>query len=137
MVLCVPKRSWSKTSNKDLKRKCIDLAKKICRYEGVCKKCGRTREAGWQIHAAHIIPVTYANTCADTYNLIPLCAACHSMGANSMHDNPIHFAEWFNSQYPERYKLLWAIARSVRKNDWEMVLIKLKAEFKLKQYGNP
>jgi hypothetical protein len=57
------------------------------------------------------------------------------MGANSAHDNPLLFAEWFNKVYPGRFELLWAIARTVKKNDWELILIQLEQEYKLKVYG--
>ena len=127
MQVLKPTRSRMKAT----KKKCIDLAKKIVRSEGVCRKCGRTKTAGYQIHAAHILPVTYANTCASTYNMLPLCAACHSMGPNSAHQNPHSFVLWFEEQFPGRYKLLQAIAQTHKKNDWGMIYLALLEEEKL------
>lgn len=134
-LFTVPKPRKSKT--KSQKKACIELAKRICRIGGVCIKCGRSKAQGWQIHAAHIMPVTYANTCASTYNLIPLCAACHSMGPRSAHQNPHEFVLWFEERFPGRYKLLQAIANTHKSNDWSMIYLALLQEEKLKKYSNP
>lgn len=129
-ILCLP------GDNRRLKKKCVELAKKICRMGGTCIKCGRTKAQGFQIHAAHILPVTYANTCADMYNLIPLCAACHSVGGRSAHQNPHEFVLWFEKMFPGRYQLLQAIAYTKKKNDWAMIYVALQQEEKLKKFGN-
>lgn len=126
--VCLP------ASNKAMKKKCIELAKKIVRSQGFCAKCGRTKEQGYQIHGAHIIPVTYANTCAMTYNILNMCAACHSMGGESAHQNPHSFVLWFEKTFPGRYTLLQSIAQTHKKNDWGMIYLGLKQEEKKMLY---
>jgi hypothetical protein len=122
-------------STKTVKKKCIELAKKICRLKGVCEKCGRTKKQGWRMHAHHIIPVTYAHTAALTSNLISLCASCHSMGPNSIHQSSFaaaEFTEWFNNKYPGMYLILRTIAQNKSKVDWNLVYIGLQYEWKMK-----
>jgi len=126
LMKCLPE------STKATKKKAIDLAKKICRLEGICLKCGRTKAQGWRIHAHHIIPVTFGHTAALTSNLICLCAACHSTGGHAAHQNPIEFSNWFNESFPGKYDVLRTIAHNKSKVDWNLVYIGLQHEWKMK-----
>jgi hypothetical protein len=91
-----------KTSDK---KKAIDMAKLVAKERDgyVCQKCGRSREQGWTMHAAHIMPVSWSGTCADPENMLTLCATCHSMGKTSAHDDPVNFGRWFDEHYPGLY----------------------------------
>jgi hypothetical protein len=131
MIYPVPKKLCLPADRKKTKKQCVELAKKIVRSKGFCEKCGRTKQQGWQIHAAHILPVNYANTCAMTLNIIPLCASCHSVGRKSAHQNPHEFVVWFDQKYPGRYQLLNSIAQGNKKNDWSMIYIGLKLEWEM------
>ena len=112
------------------RKKCIELAKKISKERAnyICEKCGRSKKQGWQMHGAHIIPVNYSGTCADPYNILCLCAACHSIGGKSAHQNPVEFSRWLDNRFPDRYDKLWLIANSINKIDWIGLEIKLKIE---------
>lgn len=115
------------------KGKAIELAKKIAKtranYE--CEKCSRTKAQGWQMHGAHILPVTWAKTAANPDNILCLCGACHSLGGKSQHQNPIPFARWFEQKWPGRYDELERIAIDYSQNpfpkiDWSYELEQLK-----------
>lgn len=119
------------------KAKAIDIAKKIARARDgyQCQKCSRNKAEGWQMHGAHIIPVTWAATAADPENLLTLCARCHSMGPDSSHQNPVMFGRWFDEHYPGLYDRMMAKAVAYSQNpfpkiDWDLKLAELKAELK-------
>ena len=92
-------------TQKSAKENAIKLAKQISKtrqnYE--CEKCDKTLARGWQMHGAHIMPVTWAKTAAMPENILCLCASCHSMGSNSQHQDPIPFSRWFDAKWPGRY----------------------------------
>lgn len=124
----------SAKTQKWYKEKAVELAKTLVKQRAnyVCEKCGSSREAtGKQMHGAHIMPVTWAATAADPYNLLCLCASCHSMGPNSSHQNPIPFGRWFDEKFPGRFDALQnkAVTYSQTrfpKIDWEEVYNNLK-----------
>lgn len=114
----------------------IKLAKDIAKLRDgyICQKCYRSKEQGWAIHGAHIMPVTYGGTAADPENILSLCAKCHSMGKTSAHQDPVGFGNWYESMYPGKYKKLRNKAIKYDKNpfpkiDWEELrqdLLKIK-----------
>lgn len=116
------------------KEKSVELAKSIVknRHEYTCEICGRSRENnGVQIHGAHIKPVTYSATAAEPYNILSLCAGCHSVGAKSQHQDPVPFSRWLDDTYPGRYDHLHEKAISYSQNpfpkiDWQEKLDELK-----------
>lgn len=122
-------------SQKAAKANAIKLAKIISKtrqnYE--CEKCDKTLAQGWQMHGAHIMPVTWAKTAAMPENILCLCAACHSMGSNSQHQDPIPFSRWFDDKWPGRYDELRKLAVDYSQNpkpkiDWVEVLDGLKQQ---------
>ena len=115
---------------KHSKQSCIDLAKKIVRESGdTCERCHKQSPV---FHAAHIMPVTYAATCADLDNLLRLCPSCHSVGPKSSHQNPASFGIWLNDEFPGRYERLEKKAHGYAKNklkiDWNEVWEELKLD---------
>lgn len=90
------------------KQKAVILAKLIAknRDNWTCIKCGRSKEEGWTMHGAHIMPVEWDGTAADPENIICLCATCHSMGRKSAHEDPIEFARWYDETFPGKYDKL-------------------------------
>jgi hypothetical protein len=78
------------------------------------------------------MPVTYAATAADLYNLLRLCPACHSVGPRSAHQNPASFGIWMNQKFPGRYEeleekaLAYGAASRKVKIDWNEVWEELK-----------
>lgn len=124
------------------KGKAVDEAKLIAKLRAgyKCEKCPKTKEDGWQMHGAHIIPVGYNGTAADPDNILCLCATCHSMGKDSSHQNPIPFSNWFNEKFPGRYDELWQIAWGYTQNprpkkDWIQIRKDLKELTKLLTQG--
>lgn len=118
------------------RQKCIELAKKLAKERDsyTCQKpgCGRSKAAGDQIHAGHILPVTYGLTAANPDNLIALCARCHTLSPYSWHQNPIENAAWFNLKFPGRYERLRKIAvpsRPIKEAEWKEILANLKVRY--------
>lgn len=124
-------------TQKSAKENAIKLAKQISKtrqnYE--CEKCDKTLARGWQMHGAHIMPVTWAKTAAMPENILCLCASCQSMGSNSQHQDPIPFSRWFDAKWPGRYDELRQLAVEYSRNpkpkiDWIDVLDDLKQQAK-------
>ena len=137
-MVSVPKPLWIATARekrKNFKKEAIKLARQIGRHSGVCAKCGKSSAAGWRIEGAHIISVSFPNIAADPYNILPLCSYCHTLGKHSAHKSPDEFKSWVQEKYPGRYELLWAIANTKKKNDWQLIYLGLKNEYKKIQYG--
>jgi 5-methylcytosine-specific restriction endonuclease McrA len=108
---------------KDYKKLAIKKAKTIAKERAgyVCEKCGRSKEEGWQIHGAHIIPVRYGHTAANPDNIISLCGKCHSLGRESAHENPTVFTHWLDAKYPGRADEMWKLAQPTDKVDWKEI----------------
>ena len=99
-----------------------------------CEKCGKTKYES-QMHGAHIMPVTYSGTAAEPFNLLCLCAGCHSMGAKSAHQNPVEFTRWLEEAFPGRYDKMKEMAYNYSKNprpkrDWIEIRKQLKSMVK-------
>lgn len=123
------KKIKKKSQRKIGKAICVKLAKKIVRdYSGKCEMCGKKKSAGWQLHGSHIIPVQFGHTAADTDNILCLCASCHSMGRESMHQNPIKFALWLGENFPGLYETLKEKSNRTEKVDWPLVYENLLVE---------
>ena len=116
------------------RKKCVTWAKtKAKERDGYqCQHCPRNKVQGWQIHGSHILPEgTYPLMSAEPYNIIALCADCHTGGSfpgayahsvkKSWHNHPLYFAEWFEKKWPGRYKELNEMAEEKRKHivNWE------------------
>jgi hypothetical protein len=66
-----------------------------------CVICAVTK----YVHAHHLIPKEIKEFKFETWNGVALCAKHHKYGITiSAHKNPIAFLEWFNKEYPDRYK---------------------------------
>jgi hypothetical protein len=95
------------------------------RQHYTCEKCGKPGN-----HGAHIMPVTYAGTCADPDNLLCLCSSCHSVGPKSAHQNPHDFVRWFEERWPGRYDVLREKANEYTRHpvqiDWKELTKELR-----------
>jgi hypothetical protein len=121
-----------------LRKKAVTLAKFIARKLAgeKCEYCGRTKKEGWQMHGSHIYPEgVYRSMSALVDNILCLCATHHTGGfwknatEPSWHEDPIHFARWFNEKYPERAERLRLRSKEHIQADryyWEEVLGELK-----------
>lgn len=108
----------------------IDEAKKYVKtlHNYTCEKCGNK---GRQQHGAHIMPVTWAGTAADTDNILDLCSTCHSVGRESAHEDGVQFARWLEEKFPGRYDRLREKAVKYATNpfpkiDWKEVRKEIK-----------
>jgi len=122
--------NWSLYMAASGKNTAIAEAKKVSKLKAhyTCEKCGKMDGV---MHGAHIMPVTYAGTCADPYNILCLCAGCHSMGPHCAHQNPHEFVRWFEEMFPGRYDDLRERAYSYSKNpmpkkDWKAITKELR-----------
>ena len=110
------------------KKKAIELAKKIIREKGICEKCGRRKEHGYQMHGSHIFSINAsAELAADLDNLQCLCAGCHKMKNDSWHESPLEQWEWFNKKFPGRYERL---------NKRRQKIVKANEQFWQEKYNN-
>lgn len=128
-IVAVPKpKCQTKKDRTKMKKKCIELAKKITRLKGVCEKCGRSDR---QLHGAHVLSVRHELTAADLDNIICLCAWCHKFSPDSWHEEPLENADWFNSKWPGRYEQLLKKANGPKEIiDWERIHAELKVVLK-------
>lgn len=85
----------SKTYYKNKADKLVSL---IVRLKGKCEKCGGVDN----LQCAHIIGRNNHTLRFDLMNVLCLDSRCHRWA----HDNPILFAEWVKTDYPERYEYL-------------------------------
>ena len=122
------------------RKKCVqrakDEAKRMAGYR--CEYCGKTKAQGWQMHGSHILPEgAYPLMSASPENILCLCAEHHVAGMSSYmgnsrepswHGDPIHFANWFNKKWPNRYKELRAMNEEKRTHvvNWEKAYRELK-----------
>ena len=61
----------------------------------VCKSCGKSREAGYQLHAHHYINKQSKFFRHNLTNGVCLCASCHTLeGKFSAHMTPHKFDAW-------------------------------------------
>lgn len=91
-----------------VRKACVKLAKEIVKIQAKrrCEKCGADGRIK-QMQGSHIFPeARYVAMSADTDNILCLCAGCHMWSADSWHESPLQAAEWFHSNYPERYETL-------------------------------
>lgn len=127
----VKTKSWHR-------KKALELAKKIAvlRDGGICQKCGRSKEAGYQIHGSHILSVGgHPALCSILKNIKALCATCHSPGfKGSWHEDPAgNLAPngWFHKKYPGRIKYLLKLEKEISgQQDWEQIHKDLKQQLK-------
>lgn len=105
-------RKKTKVTSEKLRHKAVTLAKKIVRHNQnySCEFCGK-REPNVRTHGSHIYSEgTYRAMSADLDNILCLCYTHHIGAWNttepSWHGNPIEMIEWFQENYPDRYKTL-------------------------------
>lgn len=68
-----------------------------------CQRCGRSKEAGFKIEAAHIVPRSRSLLLRwDKNNGVALCYACHEIRWHGHSDG----LGWFKEKYPDRWALL-------------------------------
>ena len=79
-----------------IKKRCDSLWSKIIRSHGQCEICGAQ---GVKLDAHHVIGRGNLNTRYDLENGVCLCSGCHTFNANSAHQNPIFFLDWFKKTY--------------------------------------
>jgi 5-methylcytosine-specific restriction endonuclease McrA len=110
------------------RQNCITIAKKIAlkRDKYQCLWCGKSKEAGWQIHGSHIKGQgAYPNLSYNPKNIKALCASCHMR----WHSSPIDGADWLSSKYPDWYKEIQEMAKEpVGKHDYNVIFEKLCQE---------
>jgi len=128
-------RKRSKLTSEVVRKKCVELAKKIVRrqHNYTCEFCGK-REPNVKTHGSHIFSEgIYRSMSADLENILCLCFTHHLGGWNakepSWHKNPIEMTDWFKEKFPARYKTLKEKSRSSVQCDlsfWENKLKKLQ-----------
>ena len=109
---------------KSLKNKADKLWKeRIHERDKVCQYCGKQ---GGQAH--HIIGRRNHNVRWDLDNGIVLCSGCHTLRADSAHQDPLGFAVYFKTKYQERYKHLMSVKNELWDKNYEEVIKRLEEE---------
>ncbi len=115
-------RKKSKNPTEVLRKKCVELAKKISKEKDnyKCQYCGIGKPQR-QVHSHHIFhELMFKSMSADIDNLITLCATHHQGGLYmrsndgfNFHNSPRESTEWLMEKYPERYKSLKERSRNM------------------------
>jgi len=117
-------------SNSYWRKKCVEVAKQLCKIRDghKCIRCPRSARQGYQMHGSHILAEGpgYLNISADVDNIKTLCAQCHIW----WHSYPTESGKWFEEKYPDRIFLLRkkAILLKNEKIQWEKRLQKLREQ---------
>lgn len=130
----------TKLSSEVLRKKCVDLAKKIVRIRSnyTCAYCG-VKKPPKSVHGSHIFSEgCYRAMSADLDNILALCNTHHlgmyrNIKEPSWHNNPVEMVEWFKEKYPQRYQELKERSRTKQQVDemfWAKKLIELKKIYK-------
>lgn len=69
----------------------------------ICQYSGQSVE-GVNAHGSHVVPVSAGNVLRWDLNNIK-CLSYHNH-INGWHKNPLEYAEWFKTDFPERYEYL-------------------------------
>ena len=111
------------------RKHCVELAKKIAldRDGRRCRRCGRTKESGWQIHGSHILGEgAHPRMSYDPRNIKALCAKCHMW----WHSSPTESGHWFRTKYPEWWDEIMGDClkreKALEKPDYTEVYLDLK-----------
>jgi 5-methylcytosine-specific restriction endonuclease McrA len=110
----------AKPAKRILIKKCDKLFSEIVRSQGVCDRCGSTRN----VQCCHIVSRRHLHTRWDLENAIPLCSGCHLFWA---HKNPHEFVRWFDDKFGGHlYEELKKRANNTDKIDYEQTYNFLK-----------
>jgi len=84
-----------KTDKKRLVSKMDTLFSEIIRSQGVCDRCGSTKN----LQCAHVLSRRHLQTRWDFENGLCLCTKCHLFWA---HKEPHEFVRWFDDKFGGR-----------------------------------
>lgn len=108
-----------------LTKKMDSLFSEIVRSQGVCDKCGTTRN----LQCAHVKSRKYLQTRWDFENSLCLCVKCHLYWA---HKEPHEFVRWFDEKFGGNlYDELTRRAKKIKKFDYEAKFEELKCIHKM------
>lgn len=112
------------------RKHCVELAKKVAKERDgyTCVRCGRSKQAGWQIQGSHIKGEgAYPNLSYISKNIKALCADCHRW----WHSAPTDSGIWFKEKFPEWYEEIKSLTREpVGQPDYNKIFLELKEEYK-------
>lgn len=91
-VLRYQRKAKKTPDRRKLIKKMDKLFSDIIRSQGVCDKCGSTRN----LQCAHVISRRHLKTRFDLENGLCLCVKCHLFEA---HREPHEFVRWFDNKY--------------------------------------
>lgn len=128
-----PIRRKSKNPDVVIRKKCVELAKKIRRtLTPKCAYCDRGKP-DVAIHAHHIYnEKVHQSMSADLDNLITVCYSHHIGGYNAkepaFHANPQEMADWFLEHYPDLHNELRLRSQTTQRINWYAKYEELKAQ---------
>lgn len=93
-----------------------------------CRKCGRSKEQGWQIHGSHILGAgAHANIKYEVSNGLTLCARCHRF----FHDHTAEWDSWVKQTIGiDGYTKLLVLAKTMYRPSKTMIKIALHEELR-------
>lgn len=95
---------------------------KLIRQKGRCERCGSTNT----LQCAHVITRVNKILRWDILNALCLCFRCHKF---FWHDNPLEATQWFQLNFPERYKYLMEVKNTIIQRtdeDYKLLLEDIK-----------
>ena len=102
-----------KTDKKKLIARMDKLFSEIIRSQGVCDRCGSTKN----LQCAHVLSRRHLQTRWDLENAIPLCVSCHIFW---QHKEPHEFVHWFDGKYGGKlYETLKRRSNNIKKINYE------------------
>ena len=112
-----------KKPEKYWKSRCWSLISIKVRSRGYCEMCKKELEPK-SLDAAHIIPRNLSkHLWCDESNLMSLCYYCH---IQIWHKYPHKAIEWFDREYPDKYRVLLNEKEKKVKIDYEELYNSLK-----------
>ena len=92
--------------------RCIRLAQ-----DWTCQRCGAQGnspygDSGVKLECCHVVGRRCASTRWDVLNALSMCHSCH----RETTENPLAFAEWIHTKWPDRWDILQEKRRHLVKN---------------------
>jgi len=117
----------STSERRKLEVRCRELTAILVKHRDnyTCQKCGRTREQGYKIDAAHIRPKgRYSLMQFMLDNILALCFNCHDGWWHKSSEG----LPWFKETYPDRWLRIQMAGRQTRRVDLKELIIALESE---------
>lgn len=117
---------WTRIRRDSLRALWADVVKHRDRF--TCRRCGRKKADGWQLHGAHILGAgAYPALKYETANGLTLCARDHLWA----HNHTEEFQRWAQGEIGvDRYTKLLVLANTMRRLEKTEIRLVLREELR-------